>query len=172
MRSTKDISAESWVHMATGIAVIIGIMLVIYELEQTRQIAFTEMAQEAMSELNLRDTTLFGEEAAATIAKACFSPTELTDPEKVVLDSVFSSQINFAIRIKLLEDTGGITTIWRRNVQQAVDYIQGFPQGESWMELGKIMWDDEFNEAATAAMQVPTFMSCSERIALLNTHSF
>lgn len=114
--------------MATCAAVIIGIILVVYELGQTRRIAFTEMAQEAMSELNLRETTLFGEEAAATIAKACISPADLSDSEKVVLDSVFSAQINFAVRIKLLEDTGGIDTIWRTNVQQAVDYINAFPK--------------------------------------------
>ena len=58
-------------QMATGIAVIIGIALVIYELQLTRQIAFTEMVQEAMSEISLRETTLMGEEASATLAKAC-----------------------------------------------------------------------------------------------------
>jgi len=56
MRPSKSISIESWVQMATCFAVIIGIILVVYELDQTRQIAFTEMAQEAMSELNLRET--------------------------------------------------------------------------------------------------------------------
>lgn len=161
-------SIDTVVHTATCLAVIIGIILVVYELNLTRRIAFTEMAQEAMSELNLRDTTLFGEEAAETLAKACYTPIELTDPEKVVLDSVFSTHINFAVRIKLLEDTGGIDTIWRRNTQLAVDYILSFPQGDSWLELGKTFWDLEFETAVERAITNFAGTTCQDRIGLMS----
>ncbi len=166
----KKLSVESWVQMATGIAVIIGIGLVVYELEQTRQIAFTEMAQEAMSEITVRETTIAGENAAETLAKACFTPSELNEADKFVLDAVFSSQINFALRIKLLEDTGGINTIWRLNLRQAVDYITSFPQGVTWMEASRSIWDAEFNQAALAAITTRSDVSCRDRIALLDAH--
>lgn len=162
---------DTIIQSATGIAVIIGIILVVYELNQTRRIAFTEMAQEAMRELNLRDTTIFGEDAAITLAKACNSPSELTESEKVILDSVFSTHINFAVRIKLLEDTGGINTIWRRNTQLAVDYIMSFPQGVSWLELGKTFWDAEFERAVEQAIPNYNGLSCQDRIALMDRHS-
>jgi len=68
----------------------------------------------------------------------------------------------------LLEDTGGINTIWRTNVQQAVDYINGFPQGKEWMVIGRSAWDDEFNEAVTTAALEPAPMTCQQRIALMN----
>ena len=123
-----------------------------------------------MSELSLRDVTLMGEEAALTLAKACYSPDQLNESEKVVLDSVFSIHINFAIRVKLLEDTGGIDTIWRRNTQQAVDYIMSFPQGASWMQLGRTFWDQEFNSMATQSMEAFSGQTCQDRIALLDIH--
>ena len=164
----RKLGIEVWIQMATGIAVIIGIALVIYELQLTRQIAFTEMVQEAMSEISLRETTLMGEEASATLAKACYAPESLDESEKVILDSVFSSQINFAVRIKLLEDPGSINTIWRQNTQQATDYVMGFPQGESWMKLGKTLWDEEFNTAVSRSMEAYSGFSCIDRIALLD----
>lgn len=166
----KKLRIEVWVQMATGIAVIIGIALLIYELQLVRQIAFTEMAQEAMTEISLRETTIFGENAATTLAKACLSPQELSDTDKVVLDSVFSTQLQFAIRIKLLEDTGDNATPWRRNTQQAVDYITSFPQGESWMEFGKNFWDSEFNQAVVNALAARSDLTCQDRMALMDNH--
>jgi len=165
----RKLGIEIWVQMATGIAVTVGIALVLYELQLTRQISFTEMAQEAMTEITLRETTIFGENAAATLAKACFSPGELTNAEKVVLDSVFSTQLQFAIRIKLLEDTGGNDTGWRRNTQLAVDYITAYPQGENWMEFGKDFWDQEFSQTVTNAMANRGDVTCQDRIALMDT---
>lgn len=166
----KKLGIEIWVQMATGVAVIVGIALVIYELQQTRQIAFTEMAQEAMTEISLRETTIFGENSAETLAKACLSPADLTNADKMVLDSVFSVQLHFAIRVKLLEDTGGNGTGWRRYTQLAVDYITAYPQGETWMEFGKDFWDQEFNETVTNAMASRGDMTCQDRLALMDIH--
>lgn len=163
----KKRTVELLVHLATATAVILGLGLVIYELQLTRRIAFTEMVQEAMSEVVMIETEMLGEEASAVMAKACGSPGALSDAEKLIADSVFMARLQFALRIKLLEDTGQTETPWLESIEQAVDYIAGFPRGGRWLEaVGRYVWDPSFNTAVaevTAAFDGP---DCRARIAL------
>ncbi len=163
----KKRTAELLVHLATAAAVILGLGLVIYELQLTRRIAFTEMVQEAMSELVMIETEMLGEEASAVMAKACGSPDALNDAEKLIADSVFMARLQFALRIKLLEDTGQTETPWLESIEQAVAYIAGFPRGERWLAaVGRHIWDLPFNTAVAEAAAAFDGPHCRDRIAL------
>lgn len=163
----KKRTAELLVHLATAAAVILGLGLVVYELQLTRQIAFTEMVQEAMSEVVMIETEMLGEEASAVMAKACNSPEALSDAEKMIADSVFMARIQFAVRIKLLEDTGQTETPWLESVEQAVVYIAGFPRGERWLAaVGRYAWDLPFNAAVAETAAAFDGPDCRARLAL------
>lgn len=109
-----------------------------------------------MTEMSMRNTAIYGEEAAETLARACLTPDELSNADKVILEAVFTSQLQFAIRIKLLEDAGGFDTGWDTQLRGIVNDITGYPQGERWMELGKQLWDEEFSTVVTDELQSPS----------------
>jgi len=164
----KYLQIEVWVQIATSVAIILGLGLVIYELRLTRQIAFTEMTQEAMTEMSMRQTAMYGEEAAETLARACLTPDELSNADKVILEAVFTSQMQFALRLKLLEDVGGFNTVWNTQLRGIVNIITGYPQGERWMELGSQLWDAEFSTVVAEELQSPPELTCRERLAFMD----
>jgi len=166
----KYLQIEVWIQIATSLAIILGLGLVTYEMRLTRQIAFTDMTQEAMTEMSRRQTAIYGEEAAETLARACLTPHELSNADKVILEAVFTSQLQFAIRIKLLEDTGGINTIWDSQLRGIVNVITGYPQGERWMQLGSQLWDAEFSAVVADELQSPPELTCRERMAFMEVN--
>ncbi|HAJ75490.1 MAG TPA: hypothetical protein DCM64_03450 [Gammaproteobacteria bacterium] len=120
-----------------------------------------------MTELSMRQPAIYGEEAAETLARACLTPDELSNADKVILEAVFTSQLQFALRLKLLEDVGGFNTVWNIQLRGTVNDITGYPQGERWMELGGQLWDEEFAEVVEDELQSPPEFSCRDRMMLM-----
>lgn len=70
-----------WIQAVTGIAVVIGLGMVMYELKQTQDLTRHQLSSDGY--INTMDTLRvgMGESHAATLAKACFEPENLTNSE-------------------------------------------------------------------------------------------
>ncbi len=84
----------NWVQILTGLAVVVGLGLVIWELQQTREVVFAQLTSDAYGSVTQQQTTVMGETAADAIAKACDAPESLTTTDLIVLDAYFGELIN------------------------------------------------------------------------------
>ena len=99
MAETK---VADWIQLVTGLAVVIGIGLVIWELKQAQQIAEAQIAFDSYALAVEINDAIFGENAADVLAKACEAPTSLTSGEWVILDSYYRNRISIGASPKLI----------------------------------------------------------------------
>ena len=83
MNTTQTLT--NWIQLATGVAVLIGLGLVIWELQQTREIAVAQQVDDSMSRYSNQLQAMMGEESARSLAKACDEPDSLTTEDMIIL---------------------------------------------------------------------------------------
>ena len=86
----------SWIQILTGIAVLMGLALVLWELQQARELARAQLASDGWAEVMSTQRAQLGETFATTMSKACNSPSELTDTEiqeAIVYHDILLNQI-------------------------------------------------------------------------------
>lgn len=94
------------IQVLTGIAVIAGLALVVWELQQNREATTSQLTSDGMTFVSTLNTVVMGEQTADVLAKACDSPDELTRSEYYVLDNYYAEVLNRYRRIALLKVRG------------------------------------------------------------------
>ena len=78
---------RDWLQIISNAAIIVGLAVVIYELNQNRQHARAQMLQGDYAEILAHQHSLMGENPAEAIALAMSRPEELSDQQKLVVDA-------------------------------------------------------------------------------------
>ncbi len=93
----KNLNTESIIRLITTFSVIIGMVLVIYELRQTRDLAETEIRTQALVLGMDLKSNLVSDRGIEALRKACLEE-ELTVEDIIVLDNYYRAiydQINY-----------------------------------------------------------------------------
>ncbi len=121
-----------WAQILTGIAVITGLGLVVWELQITRQASYDMYALIAVSDDSADSSAMYGELAAEAITKACFEPGSLTNAELFILGKYFENRLNRVFQTlwqgKFLEDE-----TWKDPATYWLKRILSYPQGEIYL---------------------------------------
>ena len=124
------------VQLIASIGLIVGIILVIWELRQAREIAKAEAVAASFAQYTQRVQTMMGENSAAAVAKACDYPDELTTEEMIILNRYYNEVINNMRHTLLTQSVSGDLAVfdWR---QWAHNYGDVFDT-----EYGRWWWQD------------------------------
>jgi len=126
-------SLFDWVQIVTGIAVVVGLGLLIWELKQNREIASAQIASDNSAAILAHRSMLIGEEPASVVAKACDSPEELTSTDIEIMNNYFWSVLNLPIRISTLSEYDFYSeSDWKSRAYDSFATIHGFPYGRFW----------------------------------------
>lgn len=131
------------------IAIVISLLLVFYELQQSQRIAGAELMAQQFDAIADRYLAVMGENAAATMAKACHEPTSLTAEDQIVLDAYLNAQFLTIRRIWGLSRFGDILTTreaassWAEGV---FGYLFAFPQSDVWWREIRRIYQPVFPE--------------------------
>ena len=118
-----------------SLAILIGIGLVIFELQQARELARLQMIQETIATAQNEFMARYGDDIGSSMAKACVRTGELTDKDVYVLDALFSYQLHFIGRQKNKGELGPYNIDWKGEAQRRVGFVLGFPHGREWIKL-------------------------------------
>jgi hypothetical protein len=88
--------ANVWVQILTSLSVIAGFGLVLWQLQLTRETAIDQYALLNVSDASADLNSVYGENAAEALAKACFNPGEMSNADLIVLQHYF---VNKSYRI-------------------------------------------------------------------------
>ncbi len=122
------------IQLFTAIAVLAGLGLVIWELQQTKEIALAEMAADGMIELANNNRSMIGETFGDVYAKSCADPSNLTDGEIVQLREHFETTLYHIRRLKLITELGDFGYSWEPLAKSYVEYWLGNEVGRLHFE--------------------------------------
>jgi len=141
---------EFAIQLITGAAVLIGVILVIIELRQTRTLTFSQMSQERLAGVIEEKSKVYGENLADVFEKSCLNPEALTVGEALIMHAYFENQVEQIMRTYLLQihgvgfDAAMATADWTQAAAQFVYNIQRFPAGIAWLNNHPYYGNHEF----------------------------
>ncbi len=108
---------RDWLQIFSNFAIIVGLVIVVYEINQSRQLAYGQMLTDTYASINDRFMTFMGDDPRASLMKAALSPDQLSSQDAVALDAYYTSIIwGWHGMIRMSEATG-IERDWRVTVR-------------------------------------------------------
>ena len=132
----------SVVQIATSLAVIIGLVLVVLELQQSRELARHQLVQGVLTGAQSEFMTRYGDDVVKSMAAACSTPSDLSSEDAFAMDALSSYHAYYIAKTKVLGDLGLGVHDWIDEAHIQVGFITGFPQGKSWLK-GYVSRDPE-----------------------------
>ena len=130
-------SASRWLSLLATIALLLGLGLVAYELNQNSQLARASLIHEGNALENQIWANLMGEVPVDVIAKAVECPELMTYADFMAMDAFLFISMNMVYREYELSKEGLFTAEeWR---QEASDYSRWYLGNE----FGKVWWEIE-----------------------------
>ena len=130
-----------WVQLIAGVAILVGLALVIFELKQSQDLAKLQLISSGFEMRSNQRIAIMGEEAAHVIQKSCEAPNNLTKAELQILDAYHLELIN---RIRIDYRYSEVSDIyseedWSRGYLNFYQILGTFPgrvwwQEQSWIE--------------------------------------
>lgn len=125
----------AWIQILTSIAVLLGLILVVWELQQARNIAQAQLISDNYGVAAQIHTSLFGENASEVLAKSCSSPEDLTEGELQILMRVHLAYLNLALRNYYIDTSTNVTQdSWQDEARRNITGILA-------CEPGRAMWE-------------------------------
>ena len=84
---------ELAIQLITGLAVVIGAILVIFELQQSRSATYAQMTQDRLEFSKAHHSQIYGEKLSAVLSKACYAPQELEGEDVLIMDRYFTNLV-------------------------------------------------------------------------------
>ncbi|MEE2824336.1 MAG: hypothetical protein VYD91_05705 [Pseudomonadota bacterium] len=107
--SAKNIF-ELGVQLITALAVVVGVFLVIYELQLTREMTYAQMVQDRIGNSIQETTNVYGENVADALEKACYNPEAISRSDAIILESYFENKLWEVYRAYALVNIGKFDT--------------------------------------------------------------
>jgi hypothetical protein len=131
-------------QIISNVAIIVGLGLVVYELNQSKQLAHAQFTQQEIDRLANILVATMGEDPRESFAKAEFHPADLNERDAVALDAYYQSIVNGWVRI------ADIDTPWQGAVEEALKRNFGSEPGRRWLRAWVATIEDKFGMAELA----------------------
>ena len=131
----SDTQVNTLMHLATTVAVVVGVVFVLWELAQNRELVRLEMFSEGTIANRATTVSFAGENPAVVLAKACEGTEELTTEDYIILNFVFNETMESISRMRLLENGLYPEEAWQGNlIVSRFSFIFSMPAGRAWWE--------------------------------------
>ncbi len=145
---------RDWLQIITNIGVVIGLVLLLYELNQSRDLTRAQVVDSVYGAVVSRNLALLGENPEDAIAKSIFRPEELTEADAIVLNQFYTALLVSWLRNK---DPRGLGYFGGSNEELALiiaseAYFLNTEPGRRWWSITKPMTDPEIVAAVDTAL--------------------
>ena len=142
---------QSWITTGANIGVLIGLILVIVQMNQSAQLARTAYKSEGNVVANQIWANLMSDRATDVIEKSVECPKELTYSDFMALDAfLFTSMNNIFRDYQLMQEGLYSESDWKRTVDAYAHWFLANPFGRAWWdEEAKNFFPEEFSAYVT-----------------------
>ena len=151
----------AWVQAVTSIAIVIGLALVVWELQQNREATQSQLTTEGWHMMNQFHTSVLGEQPAEVLAKSCDAPDTLTTADFIILDHYFSELLSHrTLRLKSLSERGSFFSSEYWKTVPGWYWIFSTPAGRAWWRWASPGFDAEIRAVGNEAMSNRRWLDC------------
>ena len=107
---------RNWLEIGANIGIVIGLLLVAFQIAQQDEIATTDVTSDSFVAITDHYEQLAGEDPAASLARAMDDPTTLTTRDHVVLTNLYLAEFAKEMRMESLrapDESVPISTLTR-----------------------------------------------------------
>ena len=119
------------IEVIVGLSVVIGALLVAYELNQARKIQRAQIISDHLTLMIQHNIAIMGENAADVWAKGCRSADSLTPAEFEVFIATHNNLRLAAQRLRITEFYADLDFPWQLGAQQPISKYMSTPLGLS-----------------------------------------
>jgi hypothetical protein len=135
---------SNWFQIISNVAIIVGLGLVFYELNQSKQLALAQMYESYTSRTSDRQVASMGENPQEALAKAAFHPADLNEEDAVTLNAYYEHIIQNWIVVYSTSQILGTDRGWRETVQFEAPHFFSSNPGRRWLKSWAVRVPDEF----------------------------
>jgi hypothetical protein len=137
---------SNWFQIISNVAIIFGLGLVVYELNQSKQLAAAQLQSENITRLTSIQIAMMGEDSPEALAKAALHPADLNERDVVALDAYYESIVMGWISQRGRSEIAGIDSQrpWQFAVVNSVQRNFSTEPGRRWLRAWAAGLDDTF----------------------------
>jgi hypothetical protein len=126
--------SRDWFQIMSNVAIIIGLGLVIYELNQSKQLVVAQMAQDFTDRLVDQRLALLGDDPRQALARAALHPAELNASDAVALAAFYEVlMLNWNVQQRTGEILG-VDRGWKESVAADTHGHFSTAPGRRWLK--------------------------------------
>jgi hypothetical protein len=139
----------------SNVAIIFGLGLVAYELNQSKQLALGQMAESCASRMTDRHLAILGENPQEALAKAAFHPADLNEEDAATLDAFYEHIVIGWGAAHPTSQVVGADRGWRDTVRFEAPRFFSSQPGRRWLKAWAARLGDtwDLNEVAKLAQE-------------------
>ena len=151
------------IQTLTGIAILIGLALVVLELRQSRELARAQLAADGWAEGMALDRSQLSENFAVTRTKACLTPNELTDSELLEMQAYNSHVMGSLRRRRGYEHIGDYNELsWARAKEDQIGQWLSTKVGRADYAVQRDRLPIWITDVADSLLETGNITSCQE----------
>ena len=161
-----SIKFGSWIQITATFGVVLGLALVIIELQQTKALTRAQLGSQHFAEVLANQRTLMGENPSESLHKACLYPEKLAVEDLMVLRSYVYLVGNQALRGWGLERIGRFDSAWESGAFDAYAIIASTKPGRAWLANHNIRFK-ELRAIRDAVLENYNGTECASELGIL-----
>ncbi|MEM7099000.1 MAG: hypothetical protein AAF541_12135 [Pseudomonadota bacterium] len=142
---------RDWAQILTNVAIIGGLVLLIYELNQSRDLVRAQVVDSVYGAAVTRNLALLGESPERAIAKSYFQPEHITESEAVVLSQFYTALLVSWLRNKDERGAGYFEAAYEQVITSEAYFLNTVP-GRIWWNSVKSVQDPQLRLAVDRAL--------------------
>ena len=153
------------VRAVTGIAILAGLALVIWELQRNREATMSQLTSEGYFCAGQEEAPALGDEPAEVLAKACLSSEELASPDLYRFQSYYALRNLYLQHLLMLAERG---SFYEQNYRQSYGEFQfglsfSKPAGRNYWEVFGNNWRAEIKDYGDSLLARAGEPDCADR---------
>ncbi|MEM1433840.1 MAG: hypothetical protein AAGG11_07300 [Pseudomonadota bacterium] len=142
---------KDWLQVTTNVGVVIGLVLLIYELNQSRDLTRAQVVDSVYDAAVTRNLALLGENPEAAIARSVFRPDELSEQDAVVLTQFYTAMLVSWMRNKDESGLGYFEESFQYTIASEAYFLNTGP-GRRWWSTVWSTVDPDIAAAVDSAL--------------------
>ena len=124
---------RDWLQIFSNVAILAGLVVVIYEINQSRDLAYGQILATSYATINERFVAQMGDSPQLALQKAVLNPDSLTPEDAVILDAHYNSIISSWYDVIRMSEATGIERDWRGTVRISASETFSTEPGRRWL---------------------------------------
>ncbi len=135
---------QHWFQIITNVAILFGLGLVVYELNQSKQLASAQFAIDNMARQTSIQLAMMGEDPREALAKAALHPADLNERDVVALDAYYQSIVIGWVSIRLYSQSAAVDVPLQAIVAETARQHFSSEPARRWLRAWAADQDDTF----------------------------